>query len=982
MIGRREFSDYKPQHLPAPDRNHFHKTFTPESEDIGHVKFDFRFAGRGCHVSSTMFLERQFTLEPRYTNEYNKYYGRPELVDDVPNEFAFYYTKYCVKPGFLLQKNCTNFVMNYNSTTDETKNANIWLDPYCRLYKDKLKNLIRGSGRTVESNSRNGLPIGRQMHDISQNQDNVRNLAELGSLENYPAHLYSFPDRIERRIVPYNPQTLDHVDGFMDQFPENVYDSIFHPFNIQEDLDIDLRIPAVNEDGEVIFDAERRRQRVLYRDEAGLVAYNDDGTLQFNDAQDEAGNPIFEDATDEHGQIVFNLDSPQFADDEYTFHHFDGEITDFLDDYKENLYGRQNRLKQDESLEDDLRNELSNHWNGRALVNAHDVLSHGGDNFADFKALLYQIFPGYLAVENWYSYMINQGLIVAAPGEVPQTRIDGGEPAVVERDIGVKDEHGNPEQVAIYTPIGKYAFNDEYGWGVDLTKPFMTLSQRTKYRQRVEEDNFIAWNTVIQSASLAYRALYDIEEYWFSLDSVKKDTAELGELHAKCAMANGAADDPNSLRFLEDEIVGLRNIINASPNVTVEEQRVRSYEESALNGLLEKWREKTGLAYTYTNNHAGQALSGRNALWSAITKFEHAIHVLQYKYRFGFLRATQFNFTRIGMSDQYTIPQLYLMISGGIVERHSVVNRNIYDALNRNLEAQLWHEGMRQLLAAEQYFELTPFNENQKVQFDLKIIEPLVCSIMRPTEYRDIGCWSLNSNVIPHIERFSLMMKFDTDNSKYFELDEFALQAIATNEYLNTHQLPRLCIQSAKSKLHCTFIEHIVNVPRALTTLNYQTFKLASVEASGPFVASHNNFQDIEIRNGVQMLMFFCKTTNVPLQGNDNTADILTMKLRSDVSNEHLHLTSRHHINAITTRNFPDYCPPIGVTGNVLAITYNEVPRSREVQVDFNHLSGFVDTGHTSDYQISYDVYLVVIYKDSFVKLTSDYAHKERDLLY
>ena len=69
------------------------------------------------------------------------------------------------------------------------------------------------------------------------------------------------------------------------------------------------------------------------------------------------------------------------------------------------------------------------------------------------------------------------------------------------------------------------------------------------------------------------------------------------------------------------------------------------------------------------------------------------------------------------------------------------------------------------------------------------------------------------------------------------------------------------------------------------------------------------------------------------------------------------------------------------MTGNILALTYNEVPRSREVAVDFNHLRGSVSVDHDLKEAHIADIIMVIIYKDTFLKFTNEYQFKDRDML-
>ena len=130
--------------------------------------------------------------------------------------------------------------------------------------------------------------------------------------------------------------------------------------------------------------------------------------------------------------------------------------------------------------------------------------------------------------------------------------------------------------------------------------------------------------------------------------------------------------------------------------------------------------------------------------------------------------------------------------------------------------------------------------------------------------------------------------------------------------------------------------------------------------------------------------MVFAKrapTQKLDLLHQEKSASLVAFKLATDVSNVNLDLQSRYQIEALTTRNYPQYKPPIDKTGNILALTYNEIPRAREVAVDFNHFRGSVTVSHDLLMPVLVDVIMVIIYKDSFLQFTNDYQFKNRDML-
>ena len=234
-----------------------------------------------------------------------------------------------------------------------------------------------------------------------------------------------------------------------------------------------------------------------------------------------------------------------------------------------------------------------------------------------------------------------------------------------------------------------------------------------------------------------------------------------------------------------------------------------------------------------------------------------------------------------------------------------------------------WHAKMKETMAWYLFVEQKQFGDVQITSDELygqlhsiqnskeiTIIEPLMCSTMRPTEYRDIGCWGMNSNVFPYIERFKLRMDFQ-QKQNYFEVDTFTAGDVLYDPLRQTRQLPSLKITGCKSKLHCTFVAHPCNLPAVLNTLHFDVHKL------GQFTMTKGqtqtiNFQDIEYRNTIQQILFFCKTEEPEpaFHNGGQSASITALQLRTDVSNQNISLQSRHHCDAMTTRNYPQYNPP------------------------------------------------------------------------
>ena len=199
--------------LPDPEARYFHKTFDPEpNETHENVKFDIRFPGNGCHMSSTVFIERtmecQIEIDEPLRNIFNFLPPMRPLQNAMLREpkFAF------ASPGMTLQNNATKIVAQYNSTTNEVLNPNIWMPEYTRLYQNDLKHLVKHSGRAFEKRDpivyRDGIfNFNRLTHFLGQ-PDTYQ-----GFGEDFKYKLNMFPEcRNERRINFDITKSTDTVD--------------------------------------------------------------------------------------------------------------------------------------------------------------------------------------------------------------------------------------------------------------------------------------------------------------------------------------------------------------------------------------------------------------------------------------------------------------------------------------------------------------------------------------------------------------------------------------------------------------------------------------------------------------------------------------------------------------------------------------------------------------------------------------------------
>ena len=258
----------------------------------------------------------------------------------------------------------------------------------------------------------------------------------------------------------------------------------------------------------------------------------------------------------------------------------------------------------------------------------------------------------------------------------------------------------------------------------------------------------------------------------------------------------------------------------------------------------------------------------------------------------------------------------------------------------------------------------------------------------KPSEYLNVGCWSQNSNILPFVERFNFGVEWK-HGTRYFELDQYA-QTDVIVDVLN-HSLsyyPKLTIMSSETKLHCSFIEHPVDIPSTIPTIDVRTVLIADMAVTA-FNRRTVNFNDIDLRRKPKYIMIYCKSANEQDRGpqrkyimTDKSASIVRVKLRTDIQPQAFDVTSRQHVDALTLRNFPQYEPPIRDTGNIFCISINELPVRKNVAIEYNHLHGEIDVRqdwHTAA-PLKFGVYISLFYTDTYFSVAKNYVCGKLDL--
>ena len=897
MIGKRELKSYVRSELPKPEPHYLHQTFSPITDTVSCVEFDMRFASKNAHMSTTMFLERTFKIEPRTTHPYQRYWNNEEST-----VIASRTARFAVKPGFLLQQNCENFFMNYNSSSDRNMNPNIWLRPYSQLYKDQLENLCRGSGRVIESNQQADTHCENILYFTSRalSIEHTQTYTDMNLKS-----VYAFPDRIERRMQE-NFETAHHGNAdFLQFIPVQFAQSVYSPYGHDPNT-YNVRLQSVYPAG------HENAGQPQVDGEGNPVYFNELMNLRQNSLDAETPGVIYR-------QLAATSDA-------------------------------------DNTLAQLLMDAINVSYDGEFLI-----LDVKDNDFDQFKDLLPQIFPTQDAINVHYSTLIHNGTI-PAPAHGPLLDEHGNQQHFTN---GENNATGHPIQIVLFQPQGELAFKDEFGWEVDLRHPFVTMSTNTAnplaFSEHGENHDLPVMNFLPKSCAIAYQFMYEVQKFYFErTDDLFYQVNQELKLATKYLSIMESVRDGAIFKLYQQLLADAIHIATIDPedDITTHAERV-AFENLKKKHAAEKqqFHDMTGMTWVYGEDTVDDYYDSIEAKFDAIMD--------TYDTYFG--SATMFATDNL---PQFDDPLEYYK-----------TNLARYEAMSRDLENFEWLPKMREIMAW--HSKLDPQLPIRKVEYDreITIIEPLMCSTMRPTEYRDIGCWSKNSNVFPYIERFKLRMDFQKDQD-YFELDSFVTSDIVYDRVRRIAYAPKMMIKSCSSKLHCTFVAHPCSLPSVLNTLHFEVHKLASFTMTKG-QSQTINFQDIEYRNSIQQLLFFCKTDKTDQRlHNRGSASIVALQLRTDVSNQNINLISRHHCDAVTTRNFPQYKPPTGVTGNVVALTYNELPRQREVLTEYNHLHGKLSIQNELLGDTEQSVYCVIIYKDTFLQIENHYALKNRDLLY
>ena len=337
------------------------------------------------------------------------------------------------------------------------------------------------------------------------------------------------------------------------------------------------------------------------------------------------------------------------------------------------------------------------------------------------------------------------------------------------------------------------------------------------------------------------------------------------------------------------------------------------------------------------------------------------------------------NFMALPMGAIKTAVQLvnHYMVYNNARERNAFAawrtHSNIYSYPETDAPSQRFLMNMQVI---NRWYDLYSNSVTTGYEADFRVCEPILLGPTRPNEYKNIGCWGKNSSVFPYVERFQFCMRFK--DKLYFETEDIHSADIGQTLYNTVY--PQAVPISVKSKLHVTFVEDPVTLPISIPYIDTYTQKLAekTTAQNTRFVIS---FQDISLRRKPSLIMFYCRSEYTTLEKmtknvllTDKSCSIVSCTLRTDNSNRSLKLDSKMLVDIVSTRRFPQYTPPIGLTGNVLALAWADLPIRKNVSAGHNRLHGEVEIEQDwYNAGLKTDVYVTLIYNDSYFAIDREY---------
>ena len=171
----------------APPPSVIHQTFSPEQDTLEKLVFDIKMAGAMAHMSTTMYIEREFEVQTELPHTAEEEF----TINDQQRMWRPYNTttaKFTVNPGFVLQENMDKAFFRFNggSVTLDPE----WIASYRNLYKKELEPYLRGSGRRFANHNDDIL------HHKSLFQEREPQVDDY-----LIGRRYIHPDRADRRVL-------------------------------------------------------------------------------------------------------------------------------------------------------------------------------------------------------------------------------------------------------------------------------------------------------------------------------------------------------------------------------------------------------------------------------------------------------------------------------------------------------------------------------------------------------------------------------------------------------------------------------------------------------------------------------------------------------------------------------------------------------------------------------------------------------------
>ena len=308
---------------------------------------------------------------------------------------------------------------------------------------------------------------------------------------------------------------------------------------------------------------------------------------------------------------------------------------------------------------------------------------------------------------------------------------------------------------------------------------------------------------------------------------------------------------------------------------------------------------------------------------------------------------------------------------------HTTQNRDYIGTMQALCRWESWY-----LQDTNKEARSTILNEDCQ-QIDATFIEPMVIGPCRPTEYKEIGCWSKNSNILPYIERFRIDLKFKKD-CQYFELDSYSL--LHRDDFTGVITLPGIEILDTTTRLHAVFVEKPVALPVTLPYIDVRTESLGvvSLAKNDP---QEIRFSELEMRRTWEKVFVYARMTKSSeyrggdaikqFPDSDKSASITGFQLSTDIQARCIDAVGRHRIDAMTVRNFPEYCAPVNLTGNVLGLVRNEIPKRKSTVDSIDHWNGVVQIEQDwSDKNIEVELFMSVFRIDTMLEIDDRYTKK------